>query len=147
VRYRHPELGFELAVPDGSELHDDMDGMALVAVEPKEPSSGFRANLVVTVEEVGAGIAVETYTEASLRSQGELLYGHRLIDLEPLTVGGRPAIRTLAHHAQKHLAITVEQWRLVEGPHAYTVTCSCATLDYATVADGFREAAESLVPG
>ena len=53
MRYRHPELGFELTLPDGSELHDDMDGMAIVAVEPNEPSSGFRANLVVTVEEVG----------------------------------------------------------------------------------------------
>ena len=53
MRYRHPELGFELTLPDGSELRDDMDGMAIVAVEPDEPSSGFRANLVVTVEEVG----------------------------------------------------------------------------------------------
>ena len=83
----------------------------------------------------------------SLRSQGELLFGHRLIDLEAWTLGGRPATRTLAHHAQQRLAITIEQWRVVEGSHAYTVTCSCATLDYATVADGFREAAESLVPG
>jgi hypothetical protein len=145
VRYRHPELGFELALPDGSELHDDMDGMAIVAVEPNEPSSGFRANLVVTVEEVGVGTSVQSYTEVSLRSQGELLFGHRLIDLEPLTIDARPATRTLAHHAQEHRAITIEQWRVVEGTHAYTVTCSCATLDYATVADGFREAAESLV--
>ena len=55
MRYRHPELGFELTLPDDSELRDDMDGMALVAVEPGEPSSGFRANLVVTVEEVASG--------------------------------------------------------------------------------------------
>jgi hypothetical protein len=147
VNYRHPELGFELVLPDGSELHEDFDGMALVVVEPSQPSSGFRANLVVTVEEVGPGTGVGTYTEASLRSQDELLHGHRVIDLETTTVGGRPATRTLVHHAQERLAITAEQWRLVEGVHAYTVTCSCATLDYATVADGFREAAESLVPG
>jgi hypothetical protein len=147
VRYRHPELGFELELPKGIEVREDMDGLALVAVEPGEPSSGFRANLVVTIEEVGPGTAVESYTEASLRSQGELLYGHRLIDFEMTEVSRRPATRTLAHHAQEHLAITIEQWRLVEGAHAYTVTASCATLDYATVADGFREAAESLVPG
>jgi hypothetical protein len=147
VRYRHPELGFELELPDGIEVHDDMDGMALVAVEPSKPSSGFQANLVVTVEEVGPGTPVESYTEASLRSQGEVLYAHRLIDLEATTLAGRPATRTLAHHAQGHLAITIEQWRVVEVALAYTVTGSCATLDYATLADGFREAAESLVPG
>ena len=147
MRYRHPELGFELDVPEGTELRDDMDGLALVALEPGVPPSGFRANLVVTVEEVAPATPVGPYTDASLRSQGELLLGHRLIDLEITAVAGRPATRTLAHHAQGHLAITIEQWRLVEGSHAYTVTGSCATLDYAGVADGFREAAESLVPG
>lgn len=145
MRYRHPDLGFELALPEGSEIREDLDGLALVAIEPADPSSGFRANLVVTVEEVSPGTAVEAYTEAALRSQGELLSSHRLIDLEPLEVGGRPATRTLAHHAQARMAITIEQWRVVDDALAYTVTASCATLDYATTADGFREAAESLV--
>ena len=147
MSYRHPELGFELDVPDGMEVREDMPGMALVAVEPgAEPSSRFRANLVVTVEPVEAGTGLEAYTDASLRAQGELLSAHHVIDRETTDVRGGPAIRTLAHHAQGALAITIEQWRSLAGSRAYTVTASCATLDYAAVADGFRDAAESLVP-
>jgi hypothetical protein len=146
VRYRHPELRFELELTDGALVRDDIPGMALVAIEREtDPSSGFRANLVVTVEEVAAGTTVEAYTSSSLRVQDDLLSGHRLIDVEATAVSGAPATRTLGHHAQDRLAVTIEQWRLVAGVRAYTVTASCATLDYAAVADGFREAAESLV--
>ena len=147
MRYRHPELGFELDVPEGTELRDDMDGLALVALEPGEPPSGFRANLVVTVEEVAPATPVGPYTDASLRSQGELLLGHRLIDLEITAVGGGGGPRPGAPHGRGDLASRNEQWRRGGGSEAYTVTGSCATLDYAGVADGFREAAESLVPG
>jgi hypothetical protein len=146
MTYRHPALGFTLEPPRGSELRDDLGGMALVAVEGgPEPSSGFRANLVVTVEEVAAGTGVEAYTTASLHAQDEMLSGHRLIDVEPTALGGMPAIRTLSHHAQEQLAVTIEQWRVLSRSLAYTVTVSCATLDYAGVADDFRESAESLV--
>ena len=97
------------------------------------------------MEEISDGTGVELYTEAALPAQGDMLSAHRVIDLEATQVGAVPATRALAHHAQERLAITIEQWRLVEGPLAFTVTCSCATLDYAVLADGFREAAESLV--
>jgi hypothetical protein len=147
VTYTHPALGFRLELPDGYEVRDDAAALALIAVEPgPAPASGFRANLVVTVEEVREGTAVAGYTESSLRAQGELLRSHRLIDSEATTLAGGPATRTLAHHAQDGLAVTIEQWRLVADVLAYTVTASCATLDYAGVADAHRDAAESLEP-
>jgi predicted Zn-dependent protease len=146
VTYTHPALGFRLELPEGYEVRTDAGALAMIAVEPgPAPASGFRANLVVTVEEVAAGTAVEDYTESSLRGQQELLSAHRLIDSEVTDV--RAATRTLAHHAQDALAVTIEQWRVVARTLAYTVTASCATLDYAAVADAHRDAAESLVPG
>jgi hypothetical protein len=144
VTFTHPALGFRLDLPEGYEARSDAGALALIAVEPGPPPvSGFRANLVVTVEEVSDGTAVEDYTESSLRGQSELLSAHRVIDVE----SGADRTRTLAHHAQDTLAVTIEQWRVVSRTLAYTVTASCATLDYAAVADAHREAAESLVPG
>jgi hypothetical protein len=148
VTYTHPELGFRLELPEGYEVATDAGALAMVAVEPgPAPASGFRANLVVTVEEVRDGTDVEAYTESSLRGQAELLRSHRLIDSEVTDVRGGPATRTLAHHAQDALAVTIEQWRLVARTLAYTVTASCATLDYAAVADVHRDAAETLTAG
>ena len=114
MRYRHPELGFELTLPDGSELHDDMDGMAIVAVEPNEPSSGFRANLVVTVEEVAPGHPSRA-TRRCPCAPGRAAVGHRLIDLEKLDARRPAGHADAGHHAQEHRAITIEQWRVVEG--------------------------------
>jgi hypothetical protein len=148
VTYVHPALGFRLELPEGYEVRTDAGALALIAVEPgPPPASGFRANLVVTVEEVPEGTGVAAYTESSLRGQQELLSAHRLIDSAVTDVRGGRATRTLAHHAQDALAVTIEQWRLVARALAYTVTASCATLDYAAVADAHREAAESLLPG
>jgi hypothetical protein len=147
VTYRHPELGFELELPEELDLREDVPGMALIAVEPEaEPSSGFRANLVVTVEPVAAGTTLGGYTDAALRAQADLLASHYVIDRETTAVRGGAAVRTLAHHAHAGHAVTAEQWRTIAGTLAYTVTASCATLDYAAVADGFRDVAESLVP-
>lgn len=147
MTYVHPELGFALELPAGAEIREDVAGIAVAAVDPDpEPASRFRANLTVTVEPVPPGAGVQAYTDASLATQDRVLAGHRLIDRSAATLRGGCATRTLAHHAQGSLAITIEQWRLVAGELAYTVTASCATLDYAAVADPLSEAAESLVP-
>jgi hypothetical protein len=147
MTYVHPELGFEIELPAGAEIREDIAGIAVAAIDPDpEPVSRFRPNLTVTVEPVPPGAEVDAYTDASLATQDRVLAMHRLLDRTATTLRGGSATRTLAHHAQQGQALTIEQWRLVAGQMAYTVTASCATLDYAAVADSFAEAAESLSP-
>lgn len=147
ARYRHPELGFEVELFPGAEVLPEIPGVALVAVEGEpEPSSGFRANLAVTVEPVPAGAAVGAYTDASLAVQDDALLAHRLLDREQTALAGAAATRTLGHHIVDDQSVTIEQWRVLLGGRAYTLTASCATLDYAGLADTLREAAESFRP-
>jgi len=121
---------------------------ALVAVEPAASEDAFRANLVVTVEELPGEYASdpERYTDASVAAQAATLAGFHLIDREPVALDGGPATRLLAHHDVDGQAVTLEQWQLVAGGRGYTLTASCWTLDYDALADAFAASAATFVP-
>jgi hypothetical protein len=146
--FRHPALGFSIALPPGAEVLDDVPLAALVAVEPQSREDGFRASLVVTVEELRAQDAddVERYADASIAALDAALTDFRLIDREPVPLDGAPAIRLLAHHAVAGQAVTLEQWQLVAGGRGYTLTASCWTLDYDELAGAFAASAATFVP-
>lgn len=143
VEYRHPELGFTIAFPPGSEVDEDVPGTAVVAYDAGV-EDGFRTNLVVTVDD-GAG-DVEAFTDAGLEALPPALRAFQLLDRASTTLGGAPATRTLVHHDAQGWAVTLEQWRVVDGGRGYTITASAATLDYDAVADALAEAAESFRP-
>ncbi len=146
VAYRHPQLGFEMQLPSASELVEDAPGVALIAMEPEEAGAAFRANIVVTVEEVPTETDVHSYTDESLANQEEALAAFRLIDRARAGLAGAESTRTLGHHNVDGLAVTVEQWRVVVGALGYTVTASCWTLDYDNLADTFSATAATLRP-
>jgi hypothetical protein len=143
VEWRHAGLGFRIHLPDGSEVREDPEpGIALIAVEP-HPRGPFRANLVVTVEELsGTFHDAEAYTDASIADQEQALSAFRLVDREARD--GRT--RTLGHHDVDGVPVVVDQWRAVAGDLGYTVTASCWALEYDELADAFAAAAESLEP-
>ena len=145
--YRHPDLGFSIALPPATEVLEDVPFAALVAVEPDVSDDAFRANLVVTVEDLGDEYAEdpERYADASVAAQAATLAGFRLIDREPVLLEGRPTIRLLAHHDVAGQAVTLEQWQLVAGGRGYTLTASCWTLDYDALADAFAASAATFV--
>jgi hypothetical protein len=145
AEYRHPELGFSIALPPGSEVQGDpAPGLALVALDP-EQRGPFRANLVVTVEELaGRFTDVGAYTDASIADQERALDAYRLIDRTEATLRGGEATRTLGHHDAAGMAVAVDQWRLVHGDRGYTITASCWALEYDALADVFAESAESF---
>jgi hypothetical protein len=146
--YLHPGLGFSIALPPGAEVLDGVPFVALVAVEPDVSEDAFRANLVVTVEELPGEFAgdPERYADASVAALAATLAGFHLIDREPVALEGGPAIRLLAHHDVAGQAVTLEQWQLVAGERGYTLTASCWTLDYAALADAFAASAATFVP-
>ncbi|MGH3448575.1 MAG: hypothetical protein ACRDP4_13225, partial [Nocardioidaceae bacterium] len=61
VTYRHARAGFSLPLPPDWDLKEDVDPkVAMVAAEPDE-GEGFRANVVVTVDEVGTDMTANDW--------------------------------------------------------------------------------------
>ena len=134
---------FRLEAPAGWERVPDVDGVALALREPGEPSSGFRANVTVTAEPATAA-DVQGYTDSALAGQDELLDGHRTIDRSTDRLGDLACTRTLGHHDHSGHAVVISQWRTVDRGVGWTVTASCAALDYAALADELDACAESF---
>jgi hypothetical protein len=145
VTYRHPGAGFSLALPQAWERVEDTEGVALIAIEPERPP-WFRANLVVTIEVLGADMDLSRWTKAGHGLLDQTLERPLLLDLEQTQIGGRPAHRTLVHHTTETGAVTMEQWTLTEGTLGYSVTASAGTLEYDDLADLFATVAASFRP-
>jgi hypothetical protein len=152
VDYRHPTARFALALPDGWDLIEEMEGIALVALEPRS-AAGFQANLVVTIERLAPGMTLDNWAAAAIDQLPDHLAYWQMIDQEPATGNGPPGHRILAHHVvDGRIAVTMEQWLRVESQLGYTITASVGTADYgrlarlfATVAAGFRPDPELAV--
>lgn len=147
VVYRHPSAGFTLPLPEAWErLEGPSPGIALVALEP-ERGGRFRANVVVTVEELADGLDLEGWQASTDGHLPTALDGYLLLDRERTALNGRDVIRRLAHHARPETgSITMEQWALAVGRVGLTLTASTSTLDYDSVASLFGGIAGELEP-
>jgi hypothetical protein len=147
VVYRHPAAGFSLPLPaEWERIEDAQPGVPLIAVEP-EHGGGFRANVVVTIDELPSGLDLDGWQAGAEEGLPDALQGYLLLDREHLVVGGRDAIRRLAHHAMPDRgSITMEQWTLVSEGRGITLTASAATLEYDGLAATFAGIAGELSP-
>jgi hypothetical protein len=143
--YRHPTAGFTIPLPSAWERAEDTEGAALTAIEP-ERYPWFRANLVVTIELLPAGMDLSGWTEAGHGLLQQTLERPLLLDLDQAELGGRPAQRTLMHHTADAGAVTMEQWTLTEATLGYTLTASVGTLEYDDLADLFATMAAGFRP-
>lgn len=148
VAYRHPTAGFALPLPaEWERVEDPEPGVALIAIEP-ERARGFRANLVVTVERLPAGLDVEGWQASAEDLLAGSLRGYLLLDRERLELDGRAVVRRLAHHARPDtVSITMEQWTVVDDGRGFTLTASAGTLEYDGLAEVFGGIAEGFRPG
>lgn len=129
--HRHGGEGFELPLPFGWEWVENVDGCALVCREPASDDEHLRPTVVVTVERLGESESLDAWASRSLEALGETLHRHRLIDLEPVEVGGRPAQRALSHYVNRmYGGVCVEQWLVPVGSMGYVVSCTTAALEY-----------------
>jgi hypothetical protein len=143
--YRHPGLGFELPLPAGWERRDNVDGCAVVAVEPAREDGHFCANAVVTVERRDRAVPAEDWVRRSREALAESLNRLRVIDLESTELAGLPAERTLAHYVHPGFGgVTLEQWALAHGEFGYVLSCSGAALENDDLADLNRLVAAGL---
>ena len=147
LTYRHPAAGFTLPLPDDWERAEDTGpGVALVAIEP-EHRGPFRANVVVTVQALAAGLDVDGWQADADEELGRALDGYLLLDRERLRLRGHDVVRRLAHHARADTgSITMEQWTLVHESRGYTLTASAGTLEYDALAPAFSVIAEGFRP-
>jgi len=144
VRYRHPEHGFAIDLPDDFEIYRRPPLVALLAYAPEDVREPFKAAIGVGVEDA-KGADVERFTDASLVEQ-ERDAGFQLIDRVSPGFSSGGGTRTLGHHELAGRAATVEQWRLVVGEVGYTITTTCWTLVYETLVHAFAAAAETFRP-
>jgi DcrB len=144
--YCHPTAGFELPLPREWERAENVQGCALVAVEPPRDDPHFRANVVVTIEALEKGSELEAWADRSLDALRDSLNRLRVIDLDAAEVGGLPARRALTHYLHGQFGgVNLEQWSLLHGELGFVVSCSTAALEYDdlwlltnSVAEGLR---------
>ena len=121
VPYTHPG-GMRLLVPAGWELSEDArPGLVLVAVEP-EPrfrmgsgqGSGFRANLVVTCEELPEGLDLATWQAATAEMLPSTVDDYAPVRAGEVDLAGMPTVHRVGQHRSKAGAnVTMAQWAAV----------------------------------
>lgn len=131
IRHRHPGHGFAISLPPEWQVRlDEPDGVALLGIEPEPDPWGFRTNVVVTVENLGAEVMLPDWQAAATELLPQTLTDYLLLDLQAGHVGEQPALRRLAHHDADGRAVTMEQWATIEGSRGFTLTASVSTLAY-----------------
>lgn len=144
--YRHEQSGFTLPVPAEWEVAENLQGCALVAVEPEQDPRRFVANVVVTVESLAEDEPLESWVRRSHEALRDgTLPRLRIIDTVETEVGGLPAWRTLSHYLhQMHGGVNLDQWQVAHEGWGYVMSCSMGALDYDELADAMERMADGL---
>jgi hypothetical protein len=143
--HRHGGGAFELPLPVGWEWRENVEGCALLAIEPERDDEHLRANVVVTVERLPEAESLNDWSDRSLTALGEALNRHRLLDLVDVSVNGRTARRALSHYVDRMLGgVCLEQWLVPAGDVGVVVSCTTAALEYDDLFDLMHAIAEGL---
>jgi len=148
LTFRHPRTGLSIGLPGDWDMQvDPQPSVALVVVEPRTDDS-FRANLVVTTDELPDGLDLRLWQEGTDELLPQALHEYVLLDLEDVELAGLPARRRLAHHTvESGAAVTMQQWAAVRGREGVTVTTTVETMELASTAAMFAAVVDTLVLG
>ena len=142
-RYRHPDLGFTVQLPEGAEVVAELPPM--VALDP-ERDWQFQPACSITAEPLVGGLGLEAWVDSGWELQRDRLVAPWLIDSQPAEAGDHPALRTLGHHSVGDHAVTLEQWWILGPDRGWALSASCASLDYDEVADASERMACTFAP-
>lgn len=126
----------------GAELDPALGQAALAVLEPDD--GAFRANLVLTVVDNG-GLSFRDWQARTDEVLPGELADYLLLDLEKMTVLGRPGGRRLAcHRGPDGDALVMEQWFADVDGVGVTLTATTPSLRYADLAPELAASAASL---
>jgi hypothetical protein len=146
--HRHGGGAFALPLPIGWDCRENVEGCALIAVEPAREDEHLRPSVVVTVEPLVAGETLDAWTARSLAALGESLHHHRLLDVQAVDVEGRDARRALSHYVNRVFGgVCVEQWLVPVGEVGYVVSCTTPALEYDDLFEVMHMVGEGLTVG
>jgi len=143
--YRHDDAGFAVSLPTGWPVDDEVDGCALVCVEP--PPAGTHPaylppSIVVTIDALHDDEPFDRWLSRFRVSLAEIYNKLRLVDLEDTALGDLPAYRTLSHYLHGVVGgVCTEQWCIPAPGLVYVITCAAGTLQYDDFADTFQDVA------
>jgi len=142
--YRHDDAGFAVSLPTGWPVDGEVDGCALVCVEPPSgtPPAYLPPSIVVTVDELPDDEPFDRWLSRFRVSLAEIYNEVRLVDLEDTLLGDVPAYRTLSHYLHAVVGgVCTDQWCIPALGRVYVVTCSSGALEYDDFADTFQDVA------
>jgi len=143
--HRHGGGGFELPLPVGWEWRENVEGCALLALEPERDDGHIRANVVVTVERLPDEDTLEEWSERSLTAVASTLNRHRVLDLADVEIGSGVVRRALGHYVDRvHGGVCLEQWLVPAGGLGFVVSCTTAALEYDDLFELMHAIAEGL---
>lgn len=145
LRYTHRSPGFSIDLPADWEMQVDPQPAVAIAVLQPRADEAFRANLVVTTDELPDGMDLAMWQAGTEELLPGALTDYFLLDAEDTVLAGEPARRRLAHHVTEDVvAVTMQQWSTVRGRRGLTVTTTVDTLELAGTAALFGRIVSSL---
>lgn len=141
--YRDERRGFGLSFPPDWEPVRGMAGL-LVSIAGVSDEKGFRPNLNVVRRANDRALDLDGLLESSLTELGRVLTDMIVIDASAVVVAHHPARHLIVTHRQGAFSLTSQQWMFVTDEHVWTVSASCTTEDYATLANLFTGVVASL---
>lgn len=128
--YSDSDAGFRLLVPrEWMRVDAAASEVRLVAVEPQN-QQGFRANVVVTVDELPAGLSLGEWQDGNDDLMATMVDAWQLLDRSTelrQQESGHPevVVRRLGHHTVNgSAAVTMRQLAVIDGSRGYTLTTS-----------------------
>lgn len=120
--------GLSLTAPAGTDVASELP---LLLWLPE--LDGQRPWLMVTPAAAAVALLEDWVADELARQERALQFAH-LLAMEPGELFGRPAIRTLVHHADEGRAVTLAQWWAVDDGEGVMAAAACATPHYHLVA-------------
>ena len=107
-------------------------------------ATGIAANIVVTKEETGGHVSIESYAEAQKRAMTAEIPQLQILDERPATVNAAPAFQRLQRFQIENVIIQQAQTFILSENAVYAITGTAAIEDFNEIIDALRQFTENF---
>jgi hypothetical protein len=107
-------------------------------------ATGIAANIVVTKEEIGGHVSIESYAEAQKRAMTAEIPQLQILDERPTTVNDAPAFQRLQRFQIENVIIQQAQTFILSETAVYAITGTAAIEDFNGIIDALRQFTENF---